>query len=203
MHVLEDGSLAALELPASGNASFLASSFNRLSASLRLKAPANQPVPLVCASASVEQLLSSSFWRLLASGCREGGTSPGGLCLFFPDAHLHALKFDGLERLLEAKRQGFKLGLDILDLSAMSGLLVERLPVDVLRLCPLDVLTVSNDPAARRDVRDFTRYADNLLMTPAARGVAGRDQLDTLRDLGVVFGQGPFFPRRAISPAVF
>jgi EAL domain-containing protein (putative c-di-GMP-specific phosphodiesterase class I) len=203
MHALEDGSLAALELPASEGSSLLASSFNRLSASLRLTAPAAQPVPLVCARAIADQLRSPSFWRSLAATCREGGASPGGLCLFFSDSLLYDLKFEGLKRLLEAKRQGFMLGLDIADLSAMSGLQVERLPVDVLRLCPLDVLTVSSNPAARRDVRDFTRFAENLLMTPAARGVSGRDQMDTLRDLGVVFGQGPFFPSLAMPPVIF
>ena len=98
-----------------------------------------------------------------------------------------------MEQFVRFKRLGFRLGVDIINLQTLPALIVERLPADVLRLDPLDALALPGDPQSLRDIQDFSSFAANLLMLPAARGVRSMGQLNLLRDMGVRIGQGPVF----------
>ena len=136
----------------------------------------------------------------LASTAQTMGIGTGNLCLFFPDGHCRDLGMTGVEGFIALKRLGFLLGIDVACLGAMPSLFVERLPADVLRLDPLDTLFHENDAEARAALLDFSSYAANLLMLPAARGVHSRAQVSILRDMGIQIGQGPLFASSLARP---
>jgi hypothetical protein len=157
----------------------------------------------VCAAMGIWELANPLFPGTMAGLCRVMGADPANLCLFFPDELCLKLGLHALEQLLRFKRLGFRLGLDIENLAVMPGLFVEKLPVDVLRLSPLDTLSLAEDPEAVRAVLDFIRYAGNLLMLPAAKGLSSHGQLSILRDLGVRIGQGPLFSTTNLPEIMF
>ena len=130
------------------------------------------------------------------------GVAPGRVTLYFQDQQCLERGMAALDALLLLKRRGFQLGLDITNLDMMPSLFVERLPVDILRLDPLDIMDVAVNPETASLASDFVAYADNLLMRTAARGVRHENQLATLKRLGFTFGQGPYFAMPSLPEAL-
>lgn len=149
----------------------------------------------LCAQLGVLELTDPAAPGRIARRCGLQGIAPKRFCLFFPDTLCLEHGMRAIEQLLLFKRHGFRLGIDIENLDAVSGPFIEMLPADVLRLCPLDTMTRTSDPDAAGELLAFTRFAENLLMTPAASGVQSRGQLNTLKSLGMRIGQGPLFPQ--------
>ena len=151
------------------------------------------PEAFICAPMGEKELGDPGFPGALAQYCQQMGAAPSNLCLFFADDLCLKHGHRALDQFLYFKRHGFRLGLDITNLQTMPGLFVERLPADVLRLDPLDTSIRQEDPDSIQDIQAFTRYAANLLMVPAARGVRSLGQLNMLKDVGIRIGQGPLF----------
>ncbi|WP_243439496.1 EAL domain-containing protein [Fundidesulfovibrio soli] len=150
----------------------------------------------ICLTLPAETLTDNHHIFALAAKAQSLGVGAGSICLFFPDQQCRDLGFIGIEGFITLKRHGFLLGIDVCCLGAMPSLYVERLPADVLRLDPLDTLCHENDSEARAALLDFSAYAANLLMLPAARGVRSRPQVSMLRNMGIQIGQGPLFASR-------
>lgn len=141
------------------------------------------------------------FPLVLAQALKRQGLAPERLTLYFQDRHCLDRGMAALDRLLALKRLGFQLGLDIKDLNAMPALLVERLPVDILRLDPLDIMDVTVNRETAALAAEFVTFAGNLLMRPAARGVRHENQLAVLKRLGFSLAQGPYFAMPSLPDA--
>lgn len=193
LYKLENGTLAALELNFDVPLSSGDARLDTLAKSLGNMHDAFSAETFLCVSLAEPELSDPAFPEALAAACDGLRLDASRICPFFADSLCSTLGFSSLEQLLRFKRLGFRLGIDITNLQALPALLVERLPADVLRLDPLDALAHPADPQSLRDIRDFTRFAANLLMLPAARGVRSQGQLSLLRDVGVRIAQGPVF----------
>uniref|UniRef100_A0A7C3W8R7 EAL domain-containing protein n=1 Tax=Fundidesulfovibrio putealis TaxID=270496 RepID=A0A7C3W8R7_9BACT len=192
---LGDGTLAAAELSLRRMPQAGRSRLDALSSAMgRARASVAGDI-YICVTLDGAPLADPSFPLELASASACAGSAPEGACLFFPDSLCRQMGVRLLESFLTFKRLGFRLGLDVTELAAMPSLLVERLPVDVLRLGPADILGLREDRDACQDILDFTAFCDNLLIVPAARGLANREQSVILRELGVQIGQGPLYAR--------
>jgi EAL domain-containing protein (putative c-di-GMP-specific phosphodiesterase class I) len=197
---LDTGNLAAVELPFDNLHVQDEARLLSLSEVLRTSG-AIFATGFVCAPMGIQELATPRLPEIMAALCRSMGTEPASLCLFFPDTLCLKLGLPALEQLLRFKRLGFRLGLDIENLNCMPGLFIEKLPVDVLRLSTMDTLALTEDPEAACAVLDFIRYAGNLLMLPAAKGLSSSGQMNMLRDMGVRIGQGPLFSSTSLTDA--
>jgi len=148
----------------------------------------------LCAHLGLQELTDPAAPGRIASLCEAQGVASQRFCFFFTDTLCHQQGMRAIEQFLLFKRFGFRLGIDIDDLDQAPGPFIEMLPADVLRLGALDTMTRTSDPDSAGELLAFTRFAENLLMIPAASGVQSRGQLNTLRSLGMRFGQGPLFP---------
>ncbi len=140
-----------------------------------------------------QHLADPAFPGKVAKALKLQGLAPERMTLYFQDRHCLEQGMAALDTLITFKRLGFQLGLDIKDLDGMPSLFVERLPVDILRLDPLDILDVAVNLETASLATDLVRFAGNLLMHAAARGVRHENQLAMLKRLGFAFAQGPYF----------
>ncbi|WP_243311165.1 EAL domain-containing protein [Fundidesulfovibrio agrisoli] len=203
---LGDGSLKAVDAEVHPLHPTPPSPVERLEMAVQCARPVLDQVAFICLPLPAATLADTRQILGLAAKAQAMDIRTGKLCLFFPDGHCRDLGMTGVEGFIALKRLGFLLGIDVGCLGAMPSLFVERLPADVLRLDPLDTLFHEDDSEARAALLDFSAYAANLLMLPAARGVHSRLQVSMLRDMGIQIGQGPLFasslarpPRRAGS----
>jgi len=137
-----------------------------------------------------------------AQALKRQGVAPDRLTLYFQDQDCLARGMAALDMLIALKRRGFLLGLDIKSLELLPSLYVERLPVDILRLDPLDIMDVAVNMESAALASQFVAFAGNLLMHTAARGVRHENQLAMLKRLGFTFGQGPYFAMPALPEAL-
>ena len=193
LYALENGSLVAVDMPTPGAP---ASSFplsSGIRQALRTLTVPDAPAPYLCVSMDGRALAAPGLRERMSGHAKSHGLAPSSLCLFFSDQDCLRHGIAALDSLISLKTGGFKVGLDIECLETLPGLFVERLPADVLRLGPLDAMPMDGDSRALSRVTDFTRYADNLLMTTAAAGVTSSTQVSFLLEAGISVGQGPFF----------
>lgn len=193
LYELENRALAGVELSFTGSAAGGSVKPEALAGVLGNIRDSLSPEAFVCVSLGEEELSDPAYPEALASTFAPGRSATSNICLFFEDALFAKLGFAALEQFVRFKRLGFRLGVDIINLQTLPALIVERLPADVLRLDPLDALALPGDPQSLSAIQDFTRFAANLLMLPAARGVRSLGQLNLLRAMGVRIGQGPVF----------
>lgn len=144
----------------------------------------------------------ADFPGRVAQALKRQGVAPDRLTLFFQDQHCLAMGMAALDMLIAFKRRGFLLGLDIESLDLLPSLFVERLPVDILRLDPLDIMDVAGNIETAALAGQFVAYAGNLLMRTAARGVRHENQLAVLKHLGFSLGQGPYFAMPSLPDAL-
>ena len=193
LYELENGSLAAIEPAFADTFQSTGDRLDTIMEVLRKNCSTAGSQAFICAPMGENELEDTDFPASLAQYCHDVGAASASLCLFFADDLCLAHGHRALDQLLCFKRHGFRLGLDIANLQTMPGLFVERLPADVLRLDPLDTLIRRDDSDSIQDILAFTRYAANLLMIPAAKGVRSQEQLNLLKDMGIRIGQGPLF----------
>jgi len=193
LYELENRALAGIELSFAGLAAGACAKPETLAGVLESIRGTLAPEAFVCVSLGENELSDPAYPEALASTFARTRSGTSNICLFFEDALFPRLGFVAMEQFVRFKRLGFRLGVDIINLQTIPALIVERLPADVLRLDPLDALALPGDPQSLRDIQDFSSFAANLLMLPAARGVRSQGQLNLLRDMGVRIGQGPVF----------
>lgn len=99
---------------------------------------------------------------------------------------------DALHRLREL---GCRIWLDDFGTGHSSMALVSRLPIDGLKLDRSFVMGLPDDRAARAIVAATVELTRGLGIQLVAEGVETIDQAETLRDLGVVSGQGFLFSK--------
>lgn len=190
---LENGSLVAVEMPMAGASANGFPPSSGIRRALRTLPVPDAGAPYLCMSMDNRALTTPRLHEKMYALAGTHGLSPSRVCLFFSDQDCLPRGVAALDALIALKRSGFRVGLDIECLDALPVLFVERLPADVLRLGPLDAAVYPGDHHAFSRIRDFTRFADNLLMTTAAGGVTSTEQVSFLRDAGISVGQGPFF----------
>lgn len=193
LYELESRVLAGIELSFAGRAQDLSVEPETLAEVLESIRDSLSPEAFACVSLGANELSDPAYPEALAATLSGSRPGTANICLFFKDALFSRLGFAAMEQLVRFKRLGFRLGVDIMNLQTLPAMIVERLPADVLRLDPLDALALPGDPQSLRDIQDFSIFAANLLMLPAARGVRSLGQLNILRDMGVRIGQGPVF----------
>lgn len=193
LYELENRALAGIELSFAGRSADARVKPEMLAGVLGNIRGSLSPEAFVCVSLGENELTDPAYPDALASTFAGTRSGTFNICLFFEDALFPRLGFAAMEQFVRFKRLGFRLGVDIMNLQTIPAMIVERLPADVLRLDPLDALALPGDPQSLRDIQDFSSFAANLLMLPAARGVRSQGQLNLLRDMGVRIGQGPVF----------
>ncbi|MFP5222846.1 MAG: EAL domain-containing protein [Acidobacteriota bacterium] len=193
LYELENRALAGVELSFARHAPGVSVKPETLAAMLESIRGSLSPETFVCVSLGGEELSDPAYPEALASTFAATRSGTSNVCLFFEDSLFSKLGFAVIEQFVRFKRHGFRLGVDIINLQTIPALILERLPADVLRLDPLDALALPGDPQSLRDIQNFSNFAANLLMLPAARGVRSQSQLNLLRDMGVRIGQGPVF----------
>lgn len=193
LYELENHALAGIEMSFAGRTAGSSVKPEALAEVLGSIRGSLSPEAFVCVSLGENELSDPAYPETLAATFARTRSGTSNICLFFEDALFPRLGFAAMEQFVRFKRLGFRLGVDIINLQTLPALIVERLPADVLRLDPLDALALPGDPQSLRDIQDFSSFAANLLMLPAARGVRSMGQLNLLRDMGVRIGQGPVF----------
>jgi len=193
LYELESRALAGIELSFADRAQGLSVKPETLAEVLEIIRESLSPEAFACVSLGANELSDPAYPEALATTLLNNRSDASNICLFFEDALFPSLGFAAMEQFVRFKRLGFRLGVDIISLQTLPVMIVERLPADVLRLDPLDALALPGDPQSLRDIQDFSSFAANLLMLPAARGVRSQGQLNILRDMGVRIGQGPVF----------
>lgn len=194
LYELTDETVAAVELSPAVLRSRLLPGFSQAKALLRGEHALFAKDAFACVRLGTRELADREAPERLSRAVRDMDQDAARFCLFFSYSICKALGFRALEQLMSFKRRGFRLGVDIDSLDDASGPFLEMLPADVLRLGALDTMTLTSDPDGAAELASFTRFADNLLMIPAASGVRNRAQLSMLRQTGMRFGQGPLFP---------
>jgi len=193
LYELESRELAGIELSFASRSQDFSADPDTLAEVLESIRGSLSPEAFACVSLGTNELSDPAYPEALAATLTDTRSGTAKVCLFFEDALFPRLGFAAMEQLVRFKRLGFRLGVDIMNLQTLPAMIIERLPADVLRLDPLDTLALPGDPQALRDIQDFSSFAANLLMLPAARGVRSQGQLNILRDMGVRIGQGPVF----------
>jgi len=151
----------------------------------------------VCVNVSSSQLEYPHFVKDLDSALADSGVPPDRLVLEVVETEL----MDGLTfattRLEAVRRLGVRVAIDDFGTGHSSLEHLVRLPVDILKI-PRALTTDSARDRRVTVLLDAVRsMADELDLTVVAEGLEEEDQLQTLTEIGIPYGQGFLLGRPA------
>jgi diguanylate cyclase (GGDEF)-like protein/PAS domain S-box-containing protein len=161
----------------------------------KLERLAGGSAPKICVNVSGRQLqepeLVNDVMRILS----ETGLPPEKLVLEITETVMISDLELALGRLKELSAQGIWLAVDDFGSGYSSLNYIRRFPINILKMDRgfiADLNTSAEVASLTRTILDLARI---LGVTPVAEGIERQDQLDELRELGCVLGQGFLFMR--------
>ncbi len=140
--------------------------------------------------------VSGAFPALLAEVALEG-------VVFEISEHARVSDYDGLKGVLAGVRsRGARLAIDDAGAGFASLQHILRLSPDFIKLDMALVRGVDSDPARRALASALTSFGNEIGAVLIAEGIETAGELDTLRGLGIRFGQGYYLGRPAPEPVV-
>jgi len=140
--------------------------------------------------------VSGAFPALLAEVALDG-------VVFEISEHARVSDYDGLKGVLAGVRsRGARLAIDDAGAGFASLQHILRLSPDFIKLDMALVRGVDSDPARRALASALTSFGNEIGAVLIAEGIETAGELDTLRGLGIRFGQGYYLGRPAPEPVV-
>jgi diguanylate cyclase (GGDEF)-like protein len=149
----------------------------------------------VSVNLSGRHLLDGSFEEDVVSALRAAQLEPCRLTLEITETVLVQDVGLAIERLQRLKELGVRVAIDDFGTGYSSLRYVGRFPADFLKIAKPFVDGVHDDEKDAALARTIVTLGRSLGMQPVAEGVERAAQLEALRELGSVYGQGYLFAR--------
>jgi EAL domain-containing protein (putative c-di-GMP-specific phosphodiesterase class I) len=127
----------------------------------------------------------------------ERGVRPARLALEISETGLMTGDVAGLEALTELRNLGVGIEIDDFGTGYSSISYLRRLPIDTVKVDQSLITEISTDRQQVTFVGAILRLIESVGLRSIVEGIETIDQMDQLRRLGALYGQGHFF-----SPAV-
>lgn len=137
-------------------------------------------------------LTQEGFTARFAAMVRDSGADTDELCIEVA-GRSRADLFDLWAPLREVSSLGVQVALDEFGTGWSSLAYLRRFSIDVLKIAPAFVGTITSSRADEAVVQQVIGLANALELVPIAEGVTTKAQADLLTSLGCELGQGPWF----------
>ena len=147
----------------------------------------------VAVNLSAQQFQSPELPALVASTLERSGLAPENLVLEITETTVMTDTEATVSRLRELKELGVRLAIDDFGTGYSSLSYLRRFPVDVLKIDRSFVKDIARSAEESALARAILKLAQTFHLHAVAEGIERREQLDTLRSMGCLYGQGYFF----------
>jgi diguanylate cyclase (GGDEF)-like protein/PAS domain S-box-containing protein len=161
----------------------------------KLQRLAGGSAPNICVNISGRQLQESKLVDDVMTVLRDTGLPPKNLVLEITETAMISDVELALGRLKELSAHGIQLAVDDFGSGYSSLNYIRRFPINILKIDRAFIADVNTSAEVASLTRTILDLARILGVTPVAEGIERQDQLDELRELGCVLGQGYLFMR--------
>ena len=151
--------------------------------------------PMVTVNVSPRQLLEPDLAARFGAILRETGARPGDIVVEITESALIDDSSGGAERLEQLRALGIRLALDDFGTGYSSLSYLRRFRVDTIKIDRSFVAALDDDEGGEAIISAVLAITSGLGSSAVAEGIETPDQLDRLRELGCVLGQGYLFAR--------
>jgi diguanylate cyclase (GGDEF)-like protein len=144
---------------------------------------------------SPNSLNEPDFVSNLAIDIMDSGIEPSQLVLEITEGVIMHDMEQAASKLRAIKSLGVKLALDDFGTGYSSLSYLRRFPVDVVKIDKIFVDEIENDNGAAALVQAILRLGKGLNFSVVAEGIETEEQMNSLVDLGCVYGQGYYLAR--------
>ena len=156
----------------------------------------------VAVNVSVRQLLRPDFADTVSRALREANLGPEFLTIELTESVVIERPEVVLATLTAVRHLGVKVHLDDFGTGYSSLAVLDRFPLDGVKIDRTFVQTLGRESRAVQFVQAMVTLAQSLQLETVAEGVDSDDQLRELRAIGCTFGQGFLFARAVDGPAL-
>jgi len=154
------------------------------------------PRPLTMAvNVSGRQVLGGGVVADVGRALEAADLEPSRLTLEITESFLMQDAEASMTTLVELKKLGVRLAIDDFGTGYSSLSYLRRFPIDVLKIDPSFVETITRGPEQSAVVRSMLKLGETLHLETIAEGIEHPEQLASLRSLKVPLGQGFYFAR--------
>lgn len=147
----------------------------------------------IAVNVSVRQLLRPNFVDLVVRTVRDSGIRPQCLTLELTEAAVIERPDVILGALTTVRAAGIRVHLDDFGTGYSSLAVLDRLPLDGVKIDRTFTHMLGRDPRAKQFVRTIVTLAQSLRLDTVGEGVSDTAQLGELRALGCTMAQGHLF----------
>jgi len=126
---------------------------------------------------------------------QEWGVLPGRLALEISETGLMTGDVAGIEALMELRDLGVGIEIDDFGTGYSSISYLRRLPIDTVKVDQSLISDIANDRQQVTFVGAILRLIESVGLRSIVEGIETIDQMDQLRRLGCLYGQGHFFSK--------
>ena len=156
----------------------------------------------VAVNVSVRQLLRPDFADTVSRALREANLAPEFLTIELTESVVIERPEVVLATLTAVRQLGVKVHLDDFGTGYSSLAVLDRFPLDGVKIDRTFVQTLGREARAVQFVQAMVTLAQSLQLETVGEGVDSDDQLRELRAIGCTFGQGFLFARAVDPPAL-
>jgi diguanylate cyclase (GGDEF)-like protein len=156
----------------------------------------------VAVNVSVRQLLRPDFADTVSRALREASLEPKFLTIELTESVVIERPEIVLATLSAVRQLGVKVHLDDFGTGYSSLAVLDRFPLDGVKIDRTFVQTLGREARAVQFVQAMVTLAQSLQLETVGEGVDSDDQLRELRAIGCTFGQGFFFARAVDVPSL-
>lgn len=149
----------------------------------------------VSVNLSVKQLHDPGLVQTVASALLDSGLAPGRLVLEITESIWLQGTEDVQERLQALKALGVRLAIDDFGTGYSSLSYLRRLPIDIVKIDKTFVDGIADGAQGAAIVRAILEMVHALQLQSVAEGIEAAEQMNELRSLRCLLGQGYFFTR--------
>ena len=150
---------------------------------------------------SLRQLCDEGLVAAVQSAIEDSGIEARTLCLEITEAAVAADPARAVEQVERLEQLGVALSLDDFGVGVSSLSVLDRYPLDMLKIDRSFVTRLGEGPRARRLFASIVGVAHSLGLRAVAEGIETDDQLEQVSEIGCDAAQGFLF-RRPGTPAL-
>jgi len=149
----------------------------------------------VAINISVRQLMQANFVSLLAQQVTAGGFQPQQIVLEITE-NLFIEDMNNVSKVvIDLRNRGFNISLDDFGTGYSSLSVLQKLPIDELKVDKSFVDYIDRDEKARKMIKNIIAIGKNYGMSVLAEGVESEHQMRMLQNFGCDYFQGYWFAR--------